>query len=74
MESLAVENDKIIESTLSEIIDSDGKIKNIIDSSFMVKIKSKITNFIRYDIISKTDSVTYQVPEFIKTDIKDIFS
>lgn len=65
MESLTLENDKNIESILSEIINYEGQIK---------KIKSKISNFVRYDIIGKNDSVTYQIPEVINSDIKDIFS
>ncbi len=65
MESLTLENDKIIESIVSEIINYEGQIK---------KIKSKISNFVRYDIIGKNDSVTYQIPEVINSDIKDIFS
>ena len=58
-----------IEIVLNEIKKDNGKIKNILECGNIVKIMSKMSNCIRYDIISPTDNVTYRVPSIIANDI-----
>lgn len=58
-----------VETVIREIKKDNGKIKNIIKNDNILKIMSKLTNCIRYDIISPTDNVTYRVPFVLTTDI-----
>jgi hypothetical protein len=58
-----------VETVITEIKKDNGKIKNIIRNNNLLKITSKITNYIRYDIISPTDTVTYQIPYLLGMDI-----
>jgi hypothetical protein len=58
-----------IETVINQIKKDNGKIKNIIKNDNLFKITSKVTNYIRYDIISPTDNVTYRVPYLLSTDI-----
>lgn len=54
---------------ISEIKKDNGKINNILKSDNVIKIMSKFSTCIRYDIISPTDNVTYRVPYSIGTDL-----
>ena len=58
-----------VETVIKEIKKDNGKIKNIINNNNLLKIMSKFSNCIRYDIISPTDNVTYRVPFALNTDI-----
>jgi hypothetical protein len=58
-----------VETVIREISKDNGKIKNIIKNDNLLKIMSKFTNCIRYDIISPTDNVTYRVPFVLTNDI-----
>ena len=56
-----------------EIKESNGNVKEIMNSSNLVKIMSKISNYIRYDIISKNETITYRVSADLTNDIDNLF-
>ena len=56
-----------------EIKESNGNIKEIMNSDNLVKIMSRISNYIRYDIISKNETITYKISEDINKDIDNLF-
>ena len=58
-----------VQMVISEIKKDNGKIKDVLKYDNIVKIMSKFSTCIRYDIISPTDNVTYRVPFTIGTDL-----
>jgi hypothetical protein len=54
---------------LIEIQRSNGKIKNVIFDDTLVKIMSKISNYIRYDVISRNDNSTFKLPTPTELDL-----
>jgi hypothetical protein len=56
-----------------EIKESNGNVKEISNSVNLVKIMSRISNYIRYDIISKNETITYKIAEDINEDIINLF-
>jgi hypothetical protein len=56
-----------------EITESNGNVKEIMNSENLVKIMSRISNYIRYDIISKNETITYKISEDINKDIDNLF-
>jgi hypothetical protein len=58
-----------IQTIISEIKNSNGKIKNVLKYDNVIKIMSKFSTCMRYDIVSPTDNVTYRVPFAIGTDL-----
>jgi hypothetical protein len=58
-----------IQLVISEIKKDNGKIKDVLKYDNIIKIMSKFSTCIRYDIISLTDNVTYRVPFAIGTDL-----
>ena len=58
-----------IQLVISEIKKDNGKIKDVLKYGNIIKIMSKFSTCIRYDIISLTDNVTYRVPFAIGTDL-----
>lgn len=61
-------------SILKEIDESNGKISEIFRNDSLIRVMSQISNFIRYDIISKNEIVTYKIPQSISNDINCLFS
>lgn len=57
----------------NEIKESNGNIKEILNSENLVKVMSRISNYIRYDIISKNETITYKISEDISKDIDNLF-
>jgi hypothetical protein len=60
-----------LKNVMAEIQRDNGKIEEIFNYDNIIKIMSNISNYIRYDIISKTEIVTYKIPNIIENDIKD---
>ena len=58
-----------IQTVISEITKDNGKIKDVLKSDNVIKIMSKFSTCVRYDIISPTDNVTYRVPFTIGADL-----
>jgi hypothetical protein len=58
-----------IELVLKEVKNNNGKIKNIMCSDQFVKIMSKISNYIRYDVISMNDNSTFKLPVPMELDL-----
>ena len=54
---------------LDDIRRCDGKVKEILNNNDVVKVMSKISNYIRYDLISKTEVVTYKIPTIIENEL-----
>ena len=61
-------------SVLKEIDESNGKISEIFRNESLIRVMSQISNFIRYDIISKNEVVTYRIPQSISQNINCLFS
>jgi len=59
---------------LKEIKDSNGNVKEFFNTSNLVKVMSSISNYIRYDIISKNEIITYKVPKDINNDLDLLFN
>jgi hypothetical protein len=66
-------NDRVLD-IIKEIKDSNGKISNVINGENLVKVMSRISNYIRYDIISKNEVITYKVSDETQNDIMNLFS
>jgi len=58
-----------VQTVISEITKDNGKIKDVLKYDNVIKIMSKFSTCIRYDIISPTDNVTYRVPFTIGSDL-----
>jgi hypothetical protein len=56
-------------SVLDDIRQNNGKVKEILNNNDLVKVMSKISNYIRYDLISKTEVVTYKIPSVIENEM-----
>jgi hypothetical protein len=54
---------------IKEVKYNNGKIKNVMCSDQFVKIMSKISNYIRYDVISMNDNSTFKVPAPMELDL-----
>jgi hypothetical protein len=66
-------SDKILD-IIKEIKESNGKISNVINEENLIKVMSKISNYVRYDVISKNEIVTYKVSNDIYNEALDLFS
>jgi hypothetical protein len=51
-----------INKVVTEVNESNGKIKTVTLNKFFIEIISKISNLTRYDKISKDSVVTYSLP------------
>ena len=60
-------------SVYNEIVDSNGKISKVYNNGSLVKVMSQISNYIRYDLISKTEVVTYKLPHGIENEMQNLF-
>lgn len=60
-----------ITKIVNEINESKGKVTSLRKDSFIIEIKSKISNLIRYDQISKHSVVTYSLPSSLDLDMKN---
>jgi hypothetical protein len=58
-----------IDLVFKEVQKSNGKVKNVMFGEEFVKIMSKISNYIRYDVISKNDNSTFKLPAPIEIDL-----
>jgi hypothetical protein len=54
------DNPRILD-ILKEIKDANGKVNEFMNSENLIKVMSRISNYIRYDIISKNEVITYKV-------------
>jgi hypothetical protein len=59
---------------LNEIKESNGNIKELINTDNLVKVMSRVSNYIRYDIISKNEVITYKVSYELNNDVENLFS
>jgi hypothetical protein len=59
---------------LREIKESNGNIKELVNTENLVKVMSRISNYIRYDIISKNEVITYKVSYELNNDVENLFS
>lgn len=66
-------NERVLD-IIKEIKDSNGKISDVINGENLVKVMSRISNYIRYDIISKNEVITYKVSDETQNDIMNLFS
>ncbi len=60
-------------SVCKEIQDSNGKIKEVMNTDNIIRIVSKISNYIRHDIISKNEVITYKGPSGLNLEIENMF-
>jgi hypothetical protein len=60
----------MIKKVVNEIRESDGKVTEIKHNKFFIEIMSKISNFVRYDKISKTSSVSYSIPSSFDSELR----
>lgn len=58
-------------SVLKEVKESNGNINEILKSSNIIKIMSTISNYIRYDVISKNEIITYNIPNSLNKSVFD---
>ena len=65
---------KQISSIIKEITESDGKIKQVLKDDTLIKIISNLSNHIRYDLISKNETVTYNLSSNMEREIGNIFT
>lgn len=56
-------NNQNLISVLNELKESNIKISNILQQDNLIKIISHFNNRVRYDLISKNEIITYNVPE-----------
>jgi hypothetical protein len=56
-----------VNDILNEIKEANGKVKEFMSTENLIKVMSRISNYIRYDIISKNEVITYKV----STDTED---
>ncbi len=62
-----------IMNILQEIKKSNGDISEFLKGENIVKVMSRISNYIRYDIISKNETITYNVPVEINNEVQMLF-
>ena len=62
-----------LKNILKEISESNGSVKEIQRNETMIKVMSKIANFLRFDLISKNEVVTYNIPNHLDKDIFSLF-
>jgi hypothetical protein len=58
---------------IKEIKESNGNIKELLRTENLIKVMSRISNYMRYDIISKNEVITYKVSMEINNDIENLF-
>lgn len=58
-------------SVFKEVKESNGNINEILKSSNIIKIMSTISNYIRYDVISKNEVITYNIPNSLNKSVFD---
>lgn len=51
-----------IQKIMNEVKESNGVIKEVKKTDFFIEVRSKISNLIRYDKISKDSMATYSIP------------
>jgi hypothetical protein len=61
-------------SILKEVNESNGSVSEVFKQGNIIKIMSKISNYVRYDLISKNEVVTYNIPSSLNKDIGCLFS
>ena len=61
-------------SILKEVNESNGSVSEVFKQGNIIKIMSKISNYVRYDLISKNEIVTYNIPTSLNKDIGCLFS
>lgn len=61
-------------SILKEVNESNGSVSEVFNQGNIIKIMSKISNYVRYDLISKNEVVTYNIPSSLNKDIGCLFS
>lgn len=61
-------------SILKEVNESNGRVSEISKQGNFIKIMSQISNYVRYDLISKNEVVTYNIPTSLNKDIGCLFS
>lgn len=74
-------NDTILQSDnprildiIKEIKESNGKISEFLNNDNLIKVMSRISNYIRYDIISKNEVITYKMYPETGTDFDSLFA
>ncbi len=67
------DNPRIID-IINEIKESNGKISEFMNNDNLIKVMSRMTNYIRYDIISKNEVITYKMYPEIEKDFESIFA
>ena len=58
---------------INEIKKNDGKINHILNTKNIIKIMSNISNYVRCDVISKTETITYKMPASYEKEMEDFF-
>ena len=66
-------NEKIT-NIVQEIKDSNGKISDVINGENLIKVMSRLSNYVRCDIISENEIVTYKVSPQVQKEAIDLFS
>jgi hypothetical protein len=72
MQSIIVNNDAewakpYLISIYNEVKESNGSISEVLRSENLIKVMSKVSNYIRYDLISRNEVVTYNIPNSLST-------
>jgi hypothetical protein len=65
---------KQISSIVKEINESNGKIGQVLKDDSLIKIVSNLSNSIRYDLISKNETITYNLSSNMEREIGNIFA
>ncbi len=65
---------KQISSIIKEITENNGKIGQVLKDGTLIKIVSNLSNYIRYDLISKNETVTYNLSSTMEYEIGNIFT
>jgi len=70
---LQSDNPRIID-IINEIKESNGKISEFLNNDNLIKVMSRISNYIRYDIISKNEVITYKMYPDTGKDFDSLFA
>jgi hypothetical protein len=66
-------NEKVL-NIITEIKESNGKINDVVNEDNLIKVMSRISNYIRCDIISQNEIITYKVSPELQKEAMDLFS
>lgn len=58
---------------IKEIKECNGNIKELLRTDTLIKVMSRISNYMRYDIISKNEIITYKISMDISNDAENLF-